>query len=536
MTTEGLQREIDRFLTRTPRSRELQEEAVKWLPGGNSRGTHHDPNPVFVDYGEGHYFYDADGNRYLDFMLNATSLIMGHANPIVVEAIAEQAGRGTGFVGPNERAVRLARILCERVPSLDKVRFVNSGTEATLNTIRAARAFTGKHKVAKFLGAYHGSHEYASVSVKPSADLYGPDGPPATLEFPGQPPSLLEDVIVLPWNDLETCERILRRNASDLAGVIMEPIASTLGFPPTRSSFLEGIRDLTTELDMLLIFDEVQTLRTSPGGAQEMLGVAPDLTAMGKMVGGGLPAGAFGGRGRHHGAVRPARRGDDSPRRHIQCQPADDGRGRGHAQPHDPGGLRATQRPRRDDPRKAPRRLRRAGGARPGHRHGLALRHTLQSGRDNRPCRGFAGRRPAQAGAGPGTAQRGDHAGQHDLHADDRGGGRRARRHDAPRHTARPGVGPTPSPQSSPIKGPLHNCHSEAPRGIWAGVPSYENHEHASLFGTCQELRKGLIKGEEGLSLSREGSGPLTYTTPRSLGRPPRLRTVSGRRPSRRGT
>ena len=214
MTTTGLQREIDRFLTRTPKSRELQEEAVKWLPGGNSRGTHHDPNPVFVDYGEGHYFYDADGNRYLDFMLNATSLIMGHANPIVVEAIAEQAGRGTGFVGPNERAMRLARILCERVPSLDKVRFVNSGTEATLNAIRAARAFTGRHKIAKFSGAYHGSHEYASVSVKPSADPYGPDGPPATLEFPGQPPSLLEDVVVLPWNDLETCERIVRRNAS----------------------------------------------------------------------------------------------------------------------------------------------------------------------------------------------------------------------------------------------------------------------------------------------------------------------------------
>ena len=191
MTTTGLQREIDHFLTRTPKSRELQEEAVKWLPGGNSRGTHHDPNPVFVDYGEGHYFYDADGNRYLDFMLNATSLIMGHANPIVVEAIAEQAGRGTGFVGPNERAVRLARILCERVPSLDKVRFVNSGTEATLNTIRAARAFTGKHKVAKFLGAYHGSHEYAlrqrqavGRSVRPGrpagdAGVPGPASEPA---------------------------------------------------------------------------------------------------------------------------------------------------------------------------------------------------------------------------------------------------------------------------------------------------------------------------------------------------------------------
>ncbi len=296
MTAIGLRREIDRFEARTPRSRELQKEAVRWLPGGSSRGVHHEPNPVFVDYGEGHYFYDADGNRYLDFILNATSLIMGHANPIVVEAIAEQAGRGTGFVGPNETAVRLARMLCERVPSLDKVRFVNSGTEATLNAIRAARAFTGRHKIAKFAGAYHGSHEYVSVSVKPPAGPHGPDGPPAAAEFHGQPPSLLDDVIVLPWNDLEVCERILRRNADGLACVIIEPIASTLGYAPARPGFLEGIRALTTDLDVLLVFDEVQTLRMSPGGAQEMLGVVPDLTAMGKMVGGGLPAGAFGGR------------------------------------------------------------------------------------------------------------------------------------------------------------------------------------------------------------------------------------------------
>ena len=291
----GLQSEIDRFETRTPGSRVLQDEAVKWLPGGSSRGLYHDPYPVFVEYGEGHHFYDVDDNRYLDFMLNASSLIMGHANPIVVEAVARQAERGTGFVGPNEAAVRLARILCERVPSLDKVRFVNSGTEATLNAIRAARAFTGRHKIAKFAGAYHGSHEYVSVSVKAAPSAAGPDGPFATAEFPGQPPGVLEDVVVLPWNDLEACERALRRSSDDLACVIIEPIASTLGYTPAGAGFLEGIRDLTTDLDMLLVFDEVQSLRVAPGGAQEMLGVVPDLTAMGKMVGGGLPGAAFGG-------------------------------------------------------------------------------------------------------------------------------------------------------------------------------------------------------------------------------------------------
>ena len=296
MAPVRLQSEIERFQARTPRSQDMHAEAVKWLPGGTSRGLHQDPNPVFVERGGGHYLYDVDGNRYLDFVLNASSMIMGHANPISVEAISDQAERGTGWVGPNEAGVRLARILCERVPSLDKVRFVNSGSEATLNAVRAARAFTGRHKIAKFEGAYHGSHEYVQVSVKGSPDPAGPDGPAAKPEFPGQPPSILQDVVILPWNDLEGCERALRRNADDLACVIIEPVASTLGYAPGRRGFLEGIRDLTTRLGMLLVFDEVQTLRMAPGGAQELLGVVPDLTAMGKFVGGGLPVGAFGGR------------------------------------------------------------------------------------------------------------------------------------------------------------------------------------------------------------------------------------------------
>ena len=297
MASGQLQREIDRFVARTPRSRELQEQAARYLPGGSSRGTSYfDPHPIFADHGEGHYVYDVDGNRYLDFMINATSLIMGHAHPQVVGALQAQAASGVSFSGPTEAQIRLAKVLCDRLPSVDTIRFANSGTEGTLNAIRAARAFTGRHKIAKFEGGYHGSHEYASVSVRPPADQLDPAGPTAIPEFPGQPPSVAEDVIVLPYNDLEGSERIIREHGHELACVIMEAVASAFGYLPARQDFLEGLRELTRELDILLIFDEVQSLRVASGGAQELTGVVPDLTALGKIIGGGMPVGAFGGR------------------------------------------------------------------------------------------------------------------------------------------------------------------------------------------------------------------------------------------------
>ena len=297
MTTEKLDREIERYVSGTPKSKQLQEEASRYLPGGSSRGTSYfDPYPAFVDHGEGHYVYDVDGNRYLDFMINATSLIMGHAHPLIVQALQEQAARGTAFSGPTEAQIRLANILCDRLPSVDTVRFTNSGTEGTLMAVRVARSFTGRHKIAKFEGGYHGAHEYASVSVRPPADLLDPNGPTGIPEFPGQPPSLLDDVIVLPYNDLEGSERIIRAHREELACVIMEPVASAFGYIAAKSEFLRGIRELTSELDILLVFDEVQSFRVATGGAQEMFGVTPDVTALGKIVGGGMPAGAFGGR------------------------------------------------------------------------------------------------------------------------------------------------------------------------------------------------------------------------------------------------
>jgi glutamate-1-semialdehyde 2,1-aminomutase len=297
MTSTALAREIQRYVAKTPKSRALQAEAEQVLPGGSSRGTaHFAPYPFFAEHGDGHYVYDVDGNRYLDFMLNATTLIVGHANPMVVEALGEQTRKGTAFSTPTQVQVRMAKLLCDRIPSLDTIRFTNSGTEGTLMAIRAAWAFTGKHKLAKFEGGYHGAHEHVAVSVKPPADRLDPAGPRAIPEYPGQPAGVLADVIVLPYNDLAACDRILRAHKDEVGALIMEPIVSSFGYVPGDPEFLRGIRKLTEELGIVLIYDEVQSLRVAPGGAQELLGVTPDLSCFGKIIGGGLPIGAFGGR------------------------------------------------------------------------------------------------------------------------------------------------------------------------------------------------------------------------------------------------
>ena len=298
MTTQAkLQREIDQFIADTPESARRQAEAERWLPGGSSRGTaFFAPHPHFIERGEGHYVEDADGNRLLDFMINATSLILGHAHPDVTRAIQQRAALGTAFTGPTDEQVRMAKLLAERVPSVDSIRFANSGTEGTMMAIRAARAFTGREKIAKFEGGYHGAHEYVSVSVRPPPEKLDPSGPTPIPEHPGMPKSVLEQVIVLPYNDLDWCERVLRENAADVACLIMEPVVSSFGYLPGEADFLRGLRDLTEELGIILIYDEVQSFRIAPGGAQEALGVTPDMTAFGKIIGGGTPVGAFGGR------------------------------------------------------------------------------------------------------------------------------------------------------------------------------------------------------------------------------------------------
>src|SRR5262245_11912861 len=297
MTSSALTRGIERYIAKTPKSRALQTEAEEVLPGGSSRGTaHFSPYPFFADHGDGHYVYDVDGNRYLDFMLNATTLIVGHANPLVVEALGEQRRKGTAFSTPTQVQIRVAKLLCDRIPSLDTIRFTNSGTEGTLMAIRAAWAFTGKHKLAKFEGGYHGAHEHVAVSVNTPAAKLDPAGPKPVPEYPSQPPGVGADVLVLPYNDLGACERLLRAHKDEVGCLIMEPVVSNFGYVAGTPEFLRGIRKLTEELGIVLVFDEVQSLRIAPGGAQELMGVTPDLTCLGKIVGGGMPVGAFGGR------------------------------------------------------------------------------------------------------------------------------------------------------------------------------------------------------------------------------------------------
>ena len=296
MTSSSLQIELDRYIANTGNSRGLQTRAAKYLPGGSTRDAQYfAPYPIFIDHGQGHYLHDVDGNKYLDFVINATSLILGHAHPDIVNRLKEQAGKGTAFSGPVEELIQLSEILCERIPSLDTVRFTNSGTEATLLAIRAARAFTNKHKIAKFEGGYHGTHETVAVSVTPSAHDLGDANAPVP-GYAGQPKGILDDVVILPYNDLDTCEGLLRKHQDSLSCVIIEPVISSFGYTPLDVEFLSGIRRITEELNIVLVFDEVQSLRLSPGGAQEYFDVIPDLTAMGKIIGGGLPVGAFGGR------------------------------------------------------------------------------------------------------------------------------------------------------------------------------------------------------------------------------------------------
>jgi glutamate-1-semialdehyde 2,1-aminomutase len=286
------------YLDRNRRSADLYARAERVLPGGNSRTTvFFAPYPFYPVRGEGFRVWDADGNVRVDFLNNYTSLILGHAHPRVVAAIAEAAARGASFAAPTEYEIRLAEELCRRVKSVERVRFTNSGTEATMLAVRAARAYTGRPKIAKFEGGYHGSHDYAAVSVGPDPDRAGPaKNPQPVPDGPGIPDAVLGTVVVLPYNDLEAVSRILEREGREIAAVIIEPIMGAGGAIPAAPEFLRGLRELTRRLGILLIFDEVIAFRLAYGGAQEYFGVDADLTTFGKIIGGGLPVGALGGR------------------------------------------------------------------------------------------------------------------------------------------------------------------------------------------------------------------------------------------------
>ena len=285
------------------RSEQLFAEALDLLPGGVSSPVRAfravGGSPLFVERGEGAYLVDVDGNRYVDYVLSWGPLILGHAHPRVVAALEEALHKGTSFGAPSPLELELAGLIREAMPTLELVRFVSSGTEATMSALRVARAYTSREKIVKFVGCYHGHADFLLVQAGSGVATFGlPDSPGVT-------PGAVADTLTAPFNDLEAVERLL--TANEVAAVILEPVVGNMGLVLPQPGFLEGLRKLTTEHGALLVFDEVMTgFRVDPGGAQARYGVTPDLTTLGKVIGGGLPVGAYGGRREIMELVAPA--------------------------------------------------------------------------------------------------------------------------------------------------------------------------------------------------------------------------------------
>ncbi|MDE0311624.1 MAG: aspartate aminotransferase family protein [Caldilineaceae bacterium] len=283
------------FRHRTHGSGEWDTRAKESMPGGDTRAaSYYTPYPAYMTRGEGCFLYDYDENQYIDFLNNYTSLIHGHAHPATVGAIQEQAARGTVLGSAAEVTVEHAEMLCSRVPSFDSVRYCNSGTEATLLAMRAARAFTGRDIIIKMDGGYHGSHDYVQLNMQPDTTEEGLPRP--KLSSRGVPKATLAGMLVAPFNDLDAIRDVLRARGGEIAGIILEPALGAGGGVEPEPGYLQGVRQLADEFDVLLIFDEIMTFRQDVGGFQATIGVTPDLTSIAKFIGGGLPLAAFGGR------------------------------------------------------------------------------------------------------------------------------------------------------------------------------------------------------------------------------------------------
>lgn len=286
------------------RSHDLFEQALRHIPGGVNSPVRAfravGGEPVFFARGEGPYIYDEDGHRYIDYVGSWGPMILGHAHPEVIGAVQEAAAAGLGFGAPTAIEVAMADKLCSLVPSLEQVRMVNSGTEATMSAIRLARAFTGRDKILKFEGCYHGHADSLLVKAGSGALTLG------VPSSPGVPASLAEHTITVAYNDPQDVEQAFAEAGDTIAAVIVEPVAGNMNCVPPLPDFLEALRQICNDYGSVLIFDEVMTgFRVALGGAQQTYGVMPDLTALGKVIGGGLPVGAFGGRRDIMGRIAP---------------------------------------------------------------------------------------------------------------------------------------------------------------------------------------------------------------------------------------
>ncbi len=273
----------------------LFDQAQLSIPGGvNSpvrafKGVGGDP--VFIDHAKGAYLYDTDGKKYIDYVASWGPMVLGHSHPSVVKAVQETAEKGLSFGAPTVIETRMAEKVCQLVPSIEKIRMVNSGTEATMSAIRLARGFTGRDNIIKFEGCYHGHSDSLLVKAGSGALTFG------VPSSPGVPSSLADHTLTLPFNDLEAITHLLKTNGDTIACIIVEPVAGNMNCIPPEKGFLEGLRVLCDQYGIVLIFDEVMSgFRVALGGAQQIYEVKPDLTTLGKIIGGGLPVGAFGGR------------------------------------------------------------------------------------------------------------------------------------------------------------------------------------------------------------------------------------------------
>lgn len=291
------------------KSRLLYEEAIQVLPGGISRNTiYRKPHPDYAIRGEGCRVTDIDGTTRIDFANNMASLIHGHAHPAVVDEVSAQLHRGTAFTMATEAELRFAQHLCSRNSGFDKIRFMNSGTEAVMAAIKAARAITGRPKIAKSEGAYHGTYDYAEVSQKSKPENWGSESNPQSVPVvEGTPQAALDDVLIIPFNDVERTLAILDQHADQLACVLIDPLPHRVGLILATAEFMTAIRKWTTDNNVLFVLDEVITFRMGYGGAQNWYEVQPDLTAMGKIIGGGFPVGGLAGKDEFMACLDPTR-------------------------------------------------------------------------------------------------------------------------------------------------------------------------------------------------------------------------------------